>query len=219
MFSCKKPLLVYGSCLFIWIFCLILSVPDWIFLMHLKGKGECVHFYTPNSWRLASRFPHLVSFFLLVLLVCCFFVLLKLRQGSKCQKKGRSTAVIAALVLAFFVCWTPYNITFIVSTVQPVKSISSGGADECEGRQWTASKITAIFGLLHCIVNPVIYLCLSREFRRRALTMIKFSACKTDSNEVSLWESSGVNGNASVQEEQGSLQPMNDIKPTIKTGL
>lgn len=218
MFSCKKPLVVYGSCLIIWIFCLSLSIPDWILLRHLKGKGECIHFYTPDSWRLASRFPHLVSFVLLVLLFCCFFVLLKLWHNSKCQKKkGRSTAVIAALVLAFFVCWTPYNITFIVNTAQPVKSVPSAGADECEGRQWTASKITAILGLLHCIVNPVIYLCLSKEFRRRALTLIKFSACKTDSNEVSLWDSSGVNSNTYVQEEQGSLQPMNDIKPTIKT--
>ncbi|XP_077065947.1 C-X-C chemokine receptor type 3.3 isoform X2 [Siphateles boraxobius] len=216
MFSCKKPIMVYCSCLLIWIFCLILSIPDWIFLRPLKG--ECIHFYTPDSWRLASRFPHLVSFVVLVLLFCCFFVLLKLWHDSKCQKKkGRSTAVIAALVLAFFVCWTPYNITFIVNTAQPMESVSSAGADECKGRQWTASKITAIFGLLHCIVNPVIYLCLSKEFRRRALTIIKFSACKTDSNEVSLWDSSGVNSNASVQEEQGSLQPMNDIKPSIKT--
>lgn len=219
MFSCKKPVVVYGSCLLIWIFCLILSIPDWIFLSHLKGKGECIHFYPPGSWRLASRFPHLVSFVLLVLLFCCFFVLLKLWHDSKCQrkKKGRSTAVIAALVLAFFVCWTPYNIAFIVNTAQPVERVPSAEADECEGRQWTASKITAIFGLLHCIVNPVIYLCLSKEFRRRTLTLIKFSACKTDSNEVSLWDSSGVNSNASVQEEQGSLKPMNDIKTTIKT--
>lgn len=38
-----------------------------------------------------------------------------------------------------------------------------------------------------------------------------------ETNDVSLWDSSGVNDNASVQEEQGSLQPMNDIKQTIKT--
>ncbi|KAG1947800.1 C-X-C chemokine receptor type [Pimephales promelas] len=216
MFSCEKRWLVYGCCLLIWIVCLILSIPDWIFLKHVRGT--CIHFYTPDSWRLASRFPHIVSFVLLVLLFCCFFVLLKLRHNSKCQKKkGRSTAVTAVLVLAFFVCWTPYNITFIVNTAQPMISAPSAGADECEGSQWTAIKITAIFGLLHCIVNPVIYLCFSKEFRRRALTLIKFSACKTDRNEVSLWDSSGVNGNASVQEVQGSLQPMNDIQPTIKT--
>ncbi|XP_067305037.1 C-X-C chemokine receptor type 3.3 isoform X1 [Pseudorasbora parva] len=223
MFSCKKPVVVYCSCLIILIFCILLSIPDWIFLRSIsgrtgQGKGECIHFYPPDSWRLASRFPHLVSFVLLLLLGC-FSIMLKLWHDSKCQqkKKGRSTSIIAALVLAFFVCWTPYNITFMVNTAQPVDSVSSAGTDECEGRQWTASKITAIFGLLHCIVNPVIYLSLSKEFRRRALTMIKFRACKTDSNDVSLWDSSGVNGNASVQEEQGSLQPMNDINPTIKT--
>nr|AXN77376.1 C-X-C motif chemokine receptor 3.1 duplicate 1 [Ctenopharyngodon idella] len=216
MFSCKKRVVVYCSCLIILIICLLLSIPDWIYLRPIRASrdtAEC--YYPPNTCRLASRLSHIVCFVLpaLVLLFCCSSVLLKLWHNSKCQqkKKGRSTAVIAALVLAFFICWTPYNITFIVDTAQPVDSISSAGADDCEGRQWRASKITAIFGLLHCIVNPVIYLCLSKEFRRRALTMIKFSACETDSNDISLWDSSEGNRNASVQEEQGSLQPMNDI--------
>lgn len=217
MFSCKKRVVVvYCSCLIIWIICLLLSIPDWIYLRPIRASqdtAEC--YYPPDACRLASRFPHIVSFVLpaLVLLFCCSSILLKLRHNSKCQqkKKGRSTAVIAALVLAFFICWTPYNITFIVNTAQPVDSISSAGADDCVGRQWTASKITAIFGLLHCIVNPVIYLCLSKEFRQRTLTMIKFSTCETDSNEVSLWDSTEVNRNTSVQEQQGSLQPMNDI--------
>lgn len=217
MFSCKKRVVVYCSCLIIWIICLLLSIPDWIYLRPVRtvhGTAECIHYYPPDSCRLASRFPHLVSFGLpaLVLLFCCSSVLVKLRHDSKCQqKKGRSIAVIAALALAFLICWTPYNVTFIVNTAQPVDSVSSAVADECDGRQWTASKITAIFGLLHCVVNPVIYLCLSKEFRRRAWTMVKFSACETESNDVSLWDSSGVNRNVSVQEEQGSLQPMNNI--------
>ncbi len=195
-----------------------MSIPDWIFLSVSTDQGNqvCVHYYSPDSQRLASRLPHLFVLLVLVLLFCCSIVLLKLRHNSKCQlkKKGQSTAIIAALILVFFICWTPYSITFIVKTFQSMDS-NSPAMEDCEGRQWTASKITAVLGLLHCVVNPVIYLCLSEEFRSRVLTVIKFSACKMENNDVSLWDSSGVNGNASVQEEQGSLQPMNDIKQTI----
>ncbi|XP_016379632.1 C-X-C chemokine receptor type 3.3 isoform X1 [Sinocyclocheilus rhinocerous] len=221
LFSRKKPVVVYCCCLIICVLCMLLSIPDLIFLSAItdQGKQECIHHYPPDSWRLASRLPHLFVLLVLVLLFCFSIILLKLRHSSKCQqkKKGQSTAIIAALVLVFFICWTPYSITFIVNTFQSMDSVSSAVEEDCEGRQWTASKITAVFGLLHCVVNPVIYFCLSKEFRRRVLTVIKFSACKMESNDVSLWDSSGVNGNASVQEEQGSLQPMNDIKQTIKT--
>ncbi|XP_016357179.1 C-X-C chemokine receptor type 3-like isoform X2 [Sinocyclocheilus anshuiensis] len=221
LFSRIKPVVVYCCCLIICVLCMLLSIPDLIFLSAItdQGKQECIHHYPPDSWRLASRLPHLFVLLVLVLLFCFSIILLKLRHSSKCQqkKKGQSTAIIAALVLVFFICWTPYSITFIVNTFQSMDSISSAVEEDCEGRQWTASKITAVFGLLHCVVNPVVYFCLSKEFRSRVLTVIKFSACKMESNDVSLWDSSGVNGNASVQEEQGSLQPMNDIKQKIKT--
>ncbi|XP_059363635.1 C-X-C chemokine receptor type 3-like [Carassius carassius] len=222
LFSCKKPVVIYCCCLIICVLCLLLSIPNWIFLGPIRatneGKKECIHFYRPGSHRFASRFPHLFVLPILVLLCCCSFILLKLRHNSKCQqkKKGQRAAIISVLVLVFFICWTPYNITFNVNTFQTAESISSAVAEECEGRQWTASKITAVFGLLHCVVNPVIYLCLSKEFRHRVLKMTKFSACKTESDDVSLWDSSVVNRNTSVQEEQGSLQPMNDMNSTLK---
>ncbi|KAI2655346.1 C-X-C chemokine receptor type 3 [Labeo rohita] len=223
LFSRKKPVVI--CCLIISVLCLLLSIPDWIFLDAIggstdQGKLECIHHYLPDSWRLASRFPRLLSFVLpvLVLLCCCSFVLLKMERNPKCQQKKDSqrTAIIGVLMLVFLICWTPYNITFMVNTFQPTDSMSLAAAEDCEGRQWTAIKITSVFGLLHCVVNPIIYLCLSKEFRRRVLTMIKFSACKRESSKVSLWDSSGVNGNGSVQEEQGSRQPMNDIKLTIQ---
>ncbi|XP_026140321.1 C-X-C chemokine receptor type 3.3 [Carassius auratus] len=221
LFSRKKPRSVYGCCLIICVLCLLLCIPDLIFLSGSTDQSnqECMHHYRPDSWRLASRLPHLVVSVVLVLLFCFSIILLKLRHSSKCQqkKKGQSIAIIAVLILVFFLCWTPYSITFIVNTFQSKDGDSSAVEGDCEGRQWTASKIKAVFGLLHCVVNPVIYFCLSQEFRARVLNVIKFNACEMESNDVSLWDSSEVNGNASVQEKQGSLQHMNDIKQIIKT--
>ncbi|XP_043117001.1 C-X-C chemokine receptor type 3.3 isoform X2 [Puntigrus tetrazona] len=218
LLSHKRPVVVYCCCAIICVLCLLLSVPDWIFLSVSSdhGKQECMHRYPPESWRLASRLPYLFVSLGLVLLFFCSMVLLNSRHNSKCRekKKGQSTAIVASLVLVFFVCWTPYSISFMVNTFRPTDSVSAAVAEDCVVRQWTSSKITAVFGLLHCVVNPVIYLCLSKEFQRRVLTLMRFSACNMENKDVSLWDSSGVKG--AVQEEQGSLQPMNEIKQTIK---
>lgn len=207
--SRKKPMVVHGCCVIIWILCLLLSIPDWICNSTDQVKDERIYFYPYDSCHLSSRFPHYVSFVVgtLVLLFCCSSILLKLQRDSMCQQKkmGRKTVIIAVLVLVFLICWTPYSITLIVNTARPVHINSLTVVSECEWRQWTASKITAIFGLLHCAINPVIYFCFSKEFRRRALAVIKFNACESNNNDGSLWDSSGVNVNVTVQEEQGPL--------------
>ncbi|XP_051575002.1 C-X-C chemokine receptor type 3.3 [Myxocyprinus asiaticus] len=226
LYSRKKPMVIHGCCVIVWFFCLLLSIPDWLYLKVISdetdhAKMECNHSYTFDSCRLASRLLHLVVGFTLpalVLLFCCSCILLKLRHTSSGlqKKKDRRTHVLVALVVAFFISWMPYNIVLIKDTAQPVNNVSITGAERCEGRQWTASNATAILGLLHCVVSPVIYLFLSKEFRRRALAMVKFSGCETDSSDFSLWDSAGLNDSTYVQqEEQGSLQPMNDIIQTI----
>ncbi|XP_052000076.1 C-X-C chemokine receptor type 3-like [Xyrauchen texanus] len=228
MYSRKKPLVIHCCCGIVWFLCLLLSIPDWINLKAISdqtdhGKWECNYSYSSDSWRLASRLLHLVVGFTLpalVILFCCSCILLNLRQACNGiqKKKDKRTHVLVALVLAFFISWTPYTIALIVDTAQPVDNVSTTGAERCDGRRWTASKATDILGLLHCVVNPVIYLCLSKEFKRRTLALVKFSGCDTDSNDVSLWDTVGVNDSTNVQEkEQGSLQLMNGITQTNKT--
>ncbi|XP_005173552.2 C-X-C chemokine receptor type 3.3 isoform X1 [Danio rerio] len=225
--SRKKPMVVHGCCLIIWLVCLLLSIPEWIFLKSISDstdqvKDECIYFYPDDSWHRSSRFPHHVIFGVgtLVLLFCCTSIMLKLQRESMCQQKkiGRKTAIIAVLVLVFLICWTPYSIAFIVNTgARPVHIDPLTGESECEWRQWTASKITAIFGLLHCTINPVIYFCFSKEFRRRSQAVIKFNACESNNNDGSLWDSTADNVNTTVQEEQGPLQQVNELKPKVQT--
>ncbi|TRY95587.1 hypothetical protein DNTS_018369 [Danionella cerebrum] len=213
--SRRKPLVVHGSCLIIWLLSLLLSTPDWIFLS--SKEEQCDYSYPPDSWRLASRLPHHVCFLLatLVLLFCCSSILMKLWGSSKCKERkiGQRPTIIAALVVFFFIFWTPYSITFIVNTAQ----VNRASVSECERSPWTASKITAFFGLFHCVVNPVIYLCLSKTFRQQVLTMLKFRDTEKNRKEFSLWDSCGEIGNASLHEEQGPLQALSDISPTVET--
>lgn len=128
------------------------------------------------------------------------------------MKKVRRTRVFGVVVLAFLISWTPYNITFIVDTLSAVTA-----SKLCYGKLRTASGATGILGLLHCVIKPVIYFGLSKEFRHRAVAIMTFRSYETDSSNVSLWDSGEVGGSVQ-QEEQSSLRPMtNDIKLTTKT--
>ncbi|KAL1259322.1 hypothetical protein QQF64_009899, partial [Cirrhinus molitorella] len=167
MYSRKKPMVTHCCCLMVWIFCLLLSIPDWIFLNDYKDtrrqdKTECVPFFPSDSWHLATRILyHFLGFFLpaLIMVFCYSCILLRLRRGSQCKQKKRAIRVIIALVVAFFIHWTPYNITLFVDTIQTNKTDVYNNQTSCESSTTLDVALTATSTLayLHCCVNPVLY--------------------------------------------------------------
>uniref|UniRef100_A0A8K9VCF6 G-protein coupled receptors family 1 profile domain-containing protein n=1 Tax=Oncorhynchus mykiss TaxID=8022 RepID=A0A8K9VCF6_ONCMY len=125
MYSRRKPWMVQASCLSVWLLSLLLSIPDWHFLESVRDtrrdKVECVHNYSSLSqswfdWRLASRLLYHTVGFLLPSAVLLFCYSCCLQCGSQGLQKQRAVRVILVLVLVFFLCWTPYNITLMVDT-------------------------------------------------------------------------------------------------------
>ncbi len=167
----------------VWLFCLLLSIPDWIFLTDNKDsrrqdRTECVPYYPSVSWVLASRLLyHILGFLLpaLIMLFCYSCILLRLRRGSQCKQKKRAIHVIVALVVAFFIHWTPYNITLIVDTIQTNATNNTSNATSCENITSLDVAITATSTLayLHCCVNPVLYAFVGVKFRQHLLDMLR----------------------------------------------
>ena len=190
MYSRRKPWVVHASCLAVWLFSLILSIPDWIFLHAVKDdrrdKIECVRNYYEFSsqvqvvadWRLASRLIYHIAGFLLpstILIFCYSCILRRLRCGSQGLQKQKAFRVIVAVVLVFFLCWTPYNITLMVDTLQ------SGNSSETCGVRTSLEKakiITSSVGYLHCSLNPILYAFVGVKFRRQLLHILRSLGCK-----------------------------------------
>ena len=215
MYSRKKTWVVHASCASVWLFSIFLSIPDWLFLQALKNtrrdnKTECVHNYlaygqSASQWRLASRLVyHLVGFLLpsVVLLYCYSCILLRLQRGSQGLQKHRAVRVILALVLVFFLCWTPYNITLLVDTLHTNNTL----IDTCETRTSLdiALSATSSLGYLHCSLNPVVYAFVGVTFRRHLLAILRSLGCKmkigagmrtADSRRSSVWSESGETSN------------------------
>ncbi|XP_008288298.1 C-X-C chemokine receptor type 3-like isoform X2 [Stegastes partitus] len=192
LYSHKKPWLVHISCLLVWLVSLLLTIPDWIFLVTERdlatGRKWCAYRYSESvtDWKLLSRLlHHMVGFGLPAgALIFCWSCIL-LQRSSKGQTQ-RSIMVILPLMLVFFLCWMPYNITLIVDTSRrrskESHNVLSGNP---EGSLKTALAATSALGCIHACLRPLLYLGLCSNFRKRLLAMLTFAQVESSN---SLWE-------------------------------
>lgn len=225
MYSRRKPWVVQVSCLAVWLFSIFLSIPDWVFLEALRNKRqkttECVRNYLKfasyslddmtsasqsiTNWRLGSRLLyHTVGFLLpsAILIFCYSCILRRLRCGSQGLQKQKAFRVILAVVVVFFLCWTPYNITLMVDTLH-----TDSANDTCGARTSLekARIVTSTVGYLHCSLNPILYAFVGVKFRRQILHILRSLGCKLtrvklqstfSSRRSSIWSESGDTSNS-----------------------
>lgn len=192
MYSRRKSWVVHVSCFVVWFFSLLLSIPDWIFtdvtFNIRQNRNYCVRDYSKvntdaiEGWQLASRLLYHIIGFLLpsaVLIFCYSRILHRLRGGSQGLQKQRAFKVIISLVVVFFLCWTPYNITLIVDTFNQNNSTTTCGTRTNLAK---AKTVTFSLGYLHCSLNPVLYAFVGVKFRRKLLDILGSLGCKIKSN-------------------------------------
>ncbi|XP_030606794.1 C-X-C chemokine receptor type 3-like [Archocentrus centrarchus] len=215
MYSRKKPWVVHASCLMVWFFSLLLSITDWIFLEDVfddrRGRRECIHNYrkinetAEDSWKLASRLIYHIMGFLLpsvVMIVCYSCILHQLRCGTQNLKKQKAFKVIVAVVVVFFLCWTPYNITLLVETFHFDNSIETCSVTILLEK---AKTVTMTVGFIHCCLNPVLYAFMGVKFRHQLLGILRCLGCKVESAKLqsavrnrksSIWSESADTSNS-----------------------
>lgn len=209
MYSRRKPWVVQISCLAVWLFSLLLSIPDWVFLEAMKDdrrqKSECIRNYfkfsskSVGDWRLASRLLyHTVGFLLpsAIMIFCYSCILRRLRCGSQGLQKQKAFRVIMAVVLVFFLCWTPYNITLMVDTLHSNQTMDTCGVRTSLEK---AKIVTSSVGYLHCSLNPILYAFVGVKFRRQLLAILRSLGCKL-STSVKL-QSAGTSRKSSIWSE------------------
>ncbi|KAK9514058.1 hypothetical protein VZT92_027547 [Zoarces viviparus] len=189
LFSQKNPRLAHMSCLLVWLASLILTIPDCVFLVARKdpaqAKTVCVHSYSQSGtdWQLVSRLLHHTLGFLLpaaALIFCCSRVLLRLRRSSDGLREQRAVTFTLPLVVVFFLCWLPYNITLIVDTFRS----RSKQPDQPESSLTTALAVTSALGCVHACLRPLLYFGLCRNVRKQTLAMFRHAKVESES---SLW--------------------------------
>uniref|UniRef100_A0A914X5S8 G-protein coupled receptors family 1 profile domain-containing protein n=1 Tax=Plectus sambesii TaxID=2011161 RepID=A0A914X5S8_9BILA len=91
----------------------------------------------------------------------------KRRESLAIRRESRATRVVAAILIAFIICWLPY---FCISVYRGI----------CLGLNCQLNThlhlhlflVSSWFGYVHSCFNPVIYMCLNKNFRRTLQRLI-----------------------------------------------
>nr|XP_046254241.1 C-X-C chemokine receptor type 3-like [Scatophagus argus]XP_046254242.1 C-X-C chemokine receptor type 3-like [Scatophagus argus]XP_046254243.1 C-X-C chemokine receptor type 3-like [Scatophagus argus]XP_046254244.1 C-X-C chemokine receptor type 3-like [Scatophagus argus] len=193
LYSQRRPRLAHISCLVVWIISLILAIPGWASVeVSAPEKTLCVYKFTHSHGsqkHMVSRLVHLTLGFLLpgaILIICWSCILLRLQRNAKGLQKQRSIMVILSLLVVFFLCWMPYNVTLLVDTIRRRSAESNDSSSgNPEGSPKTALMVTFALGCIHACLRPLLYFCLCANFRKQTLAML---SCATAESEGSLWE-------------------------------
>ncbi|KAL4635639.1 C-X-C chemokine receptor type 2-like [Arapaima gigas] len=158
-------------CSTVWVAGVVLSLPA-LFHSAVRPVGSertvCLDNYSSGSaavWRLATRIMrHILGFLMpLVVMGICYGAAAARLQHLRSPRGRRARRLIAAVVGAFLLCWAPHHLSVMVDTLQRAKLVPH----DCASR-WAvncAEFATQCLGLLHSLVNPVLYAFMGHRFR------------------------------------------------------
>ncbi|KAM4703048.1 uncharacterized protein WCC33_011620 [Rhinophrynus dorsalis] len=176
--------MVHWSCLLVWCLCIGLSIPDMIYFQvnyeYRTEMTECLQvfdFSSSKTWRISMAFLYHVLGFLLPLcfMVYCYLHICLTLKGSQGFKKQRALRVIIAVVVAFFLCWAPYNIAALMGTLKVLKVL----ADNCklESDIDIALSVTSGLCYFHSCLNPILYAFIGAKFKKQFLELLSKISC------------------------------------------
>ncbi|XP_008935568.1 PREDICTED: chemokine XC receptor 1 [Merops nubicus] len=147
--------------LLIWAGSVLIVVPEVIHTTvqeNLEGHKICD--FAEWKWKKVDIYQRNVLFLLSFgVILFCYFKILIILLRTRSRRKHRTVKLILIIVLAFFLCWAPYNIlsflfTFPSPTCQYLKDTS------------LAFYISRQIAFSHCCLNPVLYVLVGVKFKR-----------------------------------------------------
>ncbi|XP_053158536.1 G-protein coupled receptor 182 [Hemicordylus capensis] len=163
------------ACCCIWAFAAIVPLPE-VAHMELINSFEplCV-FIAPfekyNDWALALSLLAILIGFLIPFSVIAVFNILTARHIQRCNKpEGRKHCrLIYAYIIVFLICWMPYHLGIFLILLDSASIFIN-----CYLISFVFYfyEIIDCFTLIHCLVNPILYNFLSKNFRGKLISAV-----------------------------------------------
>ncbi|KAG8434593.1 hypothetical protein GDO86_012823 [Hymenochirus boettgeri] len=180
-FRSRRLVAVHLPCFGIWVFCLLLSLPN-LFVLGVQKDGNITtctyhqsHFPTNGWWQTGRFLNHIVGFLLplMVMSFCYTQIVVALCRSPRLEKK-RAVRVAIVITGVFLLCWTPYNVTVFIDTLNQQELVQS-----CTIQQQLpiAITVTEFLGYVHCCLNPILYAFIGVKFRNDALRVLRRIRC------------------------------------------
>ncbi|XP_048357673.1 C-X-C chemokine receptor type 3 [Sphaerodactylus townsendi] len=180
MYKRSKSAWIVLSSLAIWVFCILLAVPDFIFLnveFDSRQNTTSCSLNFGSGWKIILRiFNQVVAFFLpLLTMAYCYSHIIFTLLSSKGFSKQKALRVILVVVAAFFLCWIPYHLVMLIDTLIDFKVLEPSCG--WESRLDIAETVTTSLGFFHCCLNPLLYAFVGIKFWNRFLELLEQVGC------------------------------------------
>lgn len=211
-----------GVCIGIWVVSAIFPIPDIIHMQLVDTSDPVCMFIAPletyDEWALAVTLITTILGFLIPFVIILVF---NLMTAYHIKKSGRPESqrhcrLIYAYILTFLLSWLPYHATVIILTLH-----GSYVFFNCRLAHilYFFYEIIDCASLFHCVVNPVLYNFLSKDFRGKFInTVVKYIPReKKSDNNCAEHSTSTTDHSVVITKEPGPLPdiPANNI-PEIK---
>ncbi|XP_012981112.1 fMet-Leu-Phe receptor [Mesocricetus auratus] len=136
-----------------------------------------------------------------IVAICYGLIATKIhRQGL--IKSSRPLRVLSFVVAAFFLCWCPFQVVALISTIK-VRELLSGMIPGIA----TAVNVTSSLAFFNSCLNPILYVFMGQDFRERLIHSLPASLERALSEDSAQTSDTGMNmGNNSSLPSEDNVQ-------------
>ncbi|TKS87690.1 II receptor Angiotensin [Collichthys lucidus] len=177
------------TCVVIWLFAFVLSVPTALTrdVHHISNTTVCGILH-PESIVNAARLKELLLAISLmksllgflvpfVVIITCYCLIGRtLLEARHIQKSSRSRddevlRMLAAAVLAFFLCWVPHQVFHFIQVLTQLTQLDCAILEIID----TAMPFTICIAYFNSCINPIVYGFVGNNFRKNLLRLLRCS--------------------------------------------
>ncbi|XP_059195891.1 C-C chemokine receptor type 1-like [Centropristis striata] len=171
----RTPMAAITLSVIVWMLSLCVSLPTLIFTkVTNESSGQACGYVPENkAWLLYNMFSINILGLLIPLLVmiCCYSMIIPVLMKLRSAKKHRVVKMIICIVVAFFLFWTPYNISLFLIFLKSEGKLESNCSMEHNLK--LSATVTETIAYTHCCLNPIIYAFVGHKFKKRALQLLR----------------------------------------------
>ncbi|XP_053742940.1 C-C chemokine receptor type 3 [Synchiropus splendidus] len=171
-----------AAALVTWVIGVMASFPDILYLKQ-DSNGSVTHCFPEypavgnnhHFWRVLGLFKMNILGLIIPLVImgfCYSQIILRLLYSP--SSKRQTIQLVVTVVVVFFCCWVPYNITVFFKALELLDLYTS-----CEASKsiHVALQVTEIIAYLHTCLNPFLYVFVGRKFRQHLWKLIDKVPC------------------------------------------
>ncbi|XP_049918242.1 B2 bradykinin receptor-like [Epinephelus moara] len=182
----RRPKCAKLACVLVWGFGLLLGVPTLVYrdvkyFPHINSS-LCYLNYPNTHVQLAFHVMQIIFGFIIpvsIISYCTFKIIKALQNWSidalnTRQTEQKATTLVLAVLLAFMICWVPFHLMKISSTLLQAKLLEG-----CDVRAIvnTCTHVFIYFAFFNSVLNPILYVFVGKNFQKKVRELFKRWSC------------------------------------------